>query len=111
MSQNIKYLICCLFFVAAIGSLGSLLPDAAAQSRIDFQREIEPIFARTCYQCHGPQKALGQLRLDLKASAMKGGISGPIIIPGNSKTSRLMRRILGEGDEMQMPLASEEVTA
>ena len=107
MSQNIKYLICCLFLVAAIGSLGSLLPDAAAQSRIDFKREIEPIFARTCYQCHGPQKALGQLRLDLRASAMKGGISGPIIIPGNSKTSRLMRRILGEGDEMQMPLGSD----
>ncbi|MCI0660529.1 MAG: DUF1549 domain-containing protein, partial [Acidobacteria bacterium] len=107
MTQNIKYLICCLFIIATTGSLIPLLPSVAAQSPIDFQREIQPIFAQTCYQCHGPKKALGQLRLDLKAFAMKGGISGPSIIPGNSKASRLMQRILGEGDEMQMPLGGD----
>src|SRR5262245_51681954 len=38
---------------------------------------------------------------------MKGGLSGPSITPGNSKTSRLMQRILGESDEMQMPLGGD----
>lgn len=102
-----QYLICCLFLVAATGGPRLLMPNATAQSQIDFKREIEPIFARTCYQCHGPQKALGQLRLDNKALAMKGGLSGPSIIPGNSKASRLMQRILGEGDEMQMPMGGD----
>ncbi|MCI0660837.1 MAG: PSD1 and planctomycete cytochrome C domain-containing protein [Acidobacteria bacterium] len=104
---HIKYLICSVFLVAATAVICSLVPNADAQSQIDFKREIEPIFARTCYQCHGPRNALGQLRLDVKALAMKGGLSGPSIIPGNSKESRLMQRILGEGDEMQMPMGGD----
>jgi hypothetical protein len=85
----------------------SLLPGAAAQNRIDFKRDIEPIFAQTCYQCHGSKKALGQLRLDVKRLAMKGGISGPSIIAGKSKESRLMQRILGEGGEARMPMGAD----
>jgi mono/diheme cytochrome c family protein len=107
MSRKIKFLICGLFAVAVSFNAVPFQPRAAAQSQIDFKRDVEPIFAQTCYQCHGAKKALGQLRLDVKSLAMKGGISGPSIIPGNSKASRLMRRILGEGDEVQMPLGGE----
>src|SRR5262249_17840183 len=59
--------------------------------------------AASCIRCHGPKRTRGQLRLDIKSRAMKGGISGPVIIPGNSKDSRLVKRILGEGDEPRMP--------
>src|SRR5262249_44952055 len=78
---------------------------ASAQSRrIDFRRDVEPILRANCYQCHGAKKSSAQLRLDDKELAMKGGISGAVIIPGNSKDSRLMKRVLGEGDEARMPL-------
>ncbi|MCI0388749.1 MAG: PSD1 and planctomycete cytochrome C domain-containing protein [Acidobacteria bacterium] len=107
MCRKIKYLICSFFLVAVSYSVVSLLPRAAAQTQIDFKRDIAPIFAQACYQCHGAQKAMGQLRLDLKMPAMKGGISGPSIVPGNSKSSRLMQRILGEGGEAQMPMGSD----
>jgi hypothetical protein len=85
----------------------SLLPGAAAQIRIDFKRDIEPIFAQSCYQCHSAKKAFGQLRLDVKQFAIKGGISGPGIIAGKSQESRLMQRILGEGDEARMPMGAD----
>ncbi len=75
------------------------------QDRVDFRKDIQPIFQRACYQCHGPKKAMGQLRLDDKKLATQGGISGRVIIPGDSRQSRLIRRILGEGDEARMPLA------
>jgi mono/diheme cytochrome c family protein len=107
MSRMIKFLICCLFAIAALYHVITFHPRAAAQSRIDFKRDVEPIFSQACYQCHSAKRALGNLRLDNKSLAMKGGFSGPSILPGNSKESRLMRRILGEGDEVQMPMGTD----
>ncbi|HKX31101.1 MAG TPA: DUF1549 domain-containing protein, partial [Blastocatellia bacterium] len=75
-----------------------------AQTRVDFLRDIQPILAANCYRCHGGSRASGQLKLDVKAMAMKGGISGAVIVPGSSRDSRLVHRILGEGDEQRMPL-------
>ncbi|MGH9769732.1 MAG: DUF1549 domain-containing protein, partial [Blastocatellia bacterium] len=107
MTRKIKLSIC----LAASLGLSAALSDGAfsrftsAQTRsIDFRRDIEPILRANCYQCHGEKKASAQLRLDNKQLAMKGGISGAVITPGNSKDSRLMKRILGEDDEARMPL-------
>jgi mono/diheme cytochrome c family protein len=75
-----------------------------AAQQVDFKRDIEPIFRESCLSCHGSSKALGQLRLDLKSRAMSGGISGAAIVPGRSGESRLVKRLRGEGSEVQMPL-------
>ncbi|MEO6725426.1 MAG: DUF1549 domain-containing protein, partial [Blastocatellia bacterium] len=110
MRRAIKLITTALFITAAAYFTASLLPFAAAQSqsgKVDFNRDIAPIFAASCNQCHGAKKAAGQLRLDVKAAAMKGGISGPSIIPSSSKQSRLLARLLGEGGEKQMPLGGD----
>src|SRR5262245_12471973 len=114
MRRKFKCLICILFFAVASYGLAWLIPDASAQTRsaarsrlrrsIDFKRQIEPIFARSCYQCHGEKKVMGQLRLDSPELAMKGGVSGPSIIPGDGKQSLLLKRILGAGGEARMPM-------
>ncbi|MBP6819937.1 MAG: PSD1 domain-containing protein [Acidobacteria bacterium] len=78
---------------------------------MDFARDIQPIFAASCYKCHGGAKASGQLKLDVKALAMKGGLSGAVIKPGSSKDSRLIHRILGEGGEQRMPLGGTALTS
>jgi hypothetical protein len=75
-----------------------------AAQQIDFKRDIEPIFRDSCVSCHGQSKAMGQLRLDVKSRAMMGGISGTAIVPGKGAESRLVRRLRGEGGEVQMPL-------
>src|SRR5262245_8235828 len=103
-----------LFLAVIVYGTASTIPGASAQKgsgprarlqqRVDFKRQIEPIFARNCYQCHGAKKAMGRLRLDDKESALKGGLSGVAIIPGDSKQSLLMKRILGEGDVARMPM-------
>jgi hypothetical protein len=114
MRRIFKCLVCILFFVVVAYGMAAMIPGASAQRvsaaratsqrRIDFKRQIEPIFARSCYQCHSAKKAMGQLRLDGKESALKGGLSGAAIIPGDSKRSLLVKRILGEGNEARMPM-------
>jgi hypothetical protein len=75
----------------------------AASSSIDFARDIQPILRTHCYECHGPTKQKHGLRLDLRAVALKGGETGPAVIPGNSAQSLIVRRLLGLDGEDQMP--------
>lgn len=107
MTQRIKLVIC---LAAAACLLVFSFHDStsqASQAKVDFNRDIEPIFAANCYQCHSAKKASGQLRLDAKAAAMKGGLSGAAIAPGNSKDSRLVHRLLGLNDEARMPMGGQ----
>jgi mono/diheme cytochrome c family protein len=120
MRRTFKCPICILFLAVIVYGTASMIPGASAQSgnaaraglrrRVDFKRQIEPIFARSCYQCHGAKKAMGQLRLDGKESALKGGLSGAAIIPGDGKQSLLVKRILGEGIEARMPMGGPPLT-
>ncbi|HKQ90260.1 MAG TPA: DUF1553 domain-containing protein [Blastocatellia bacterium] len=120
MRRTFKCPICILFLAVIVYGTTSMIPGEAAQSggaapaglqrRVDFKRQIEPIFARSCYQCHGAKKAMGQLRLDGKESALKGGLSGAAIIPGDGKQSLLVKRILGEGAEARMPMGGAPLT-
>ena len=111
MRRAIKLTVTGLFLFLAGHAATSLFSFVSAQGPIDFKRDIEPIFAASCFQCHGPKKAAGQLRLDVKTAAMKGGISGAIILPGNSKASILLKRILGEGGEARMPMGGDALKA
>lgn len=54
----------------------------------------QPILAQHCYECHGPEKQKNELRLDVRAAALKGGKSGkPAIVPGNAMASLLVEAI------------------
>ena len=54
---------------------------------VDFNRDIEPIFQNECYACHGPDQQMSGFRLDVPAEALKGGYSGPVILPGDSSSA------------------------
>lgn len=77
---------------------------AAAADEIDFHRDIEPIFKANCYECHSGPTPRSQLRLDIGASALRGGLGGKVILPGDGKGSRLIHRVRGQGGERRMPL-------
>lgn len=83
----------------------------AANQPVDFAQDIQPIFKSSCYGCHSGEKPKAQLRLDSKTLALKGGISGAVIVPGKSNDSRLIHRVLGQGDEQRMPLKGEALNA
>ncbi len=82
-------------------------PVAGTTAAVDFQRDIEPIFRARCYECHSGPKPQSQLRLDVGAAALKGGLGGKVILPGDAKGSRLLHRVRGQGGERRMPLQRE----
>lgn len=78
---------------------------SATAAPVDFVRDVQPIFVKHCYECHGDKKQKSGLRLDVKAAAMIGGDNhGPDIIPGKSKDSPLIHFLTtDDGDELMPP--------
>ncbi|HVY68353.1 MAG TPA: PSD1 and planctomycete cytochrome C domain-containing protein [Verrucomicrobiae bacterium] len=86
-------------------------PASSAGKTVDFAAEIQPIFAKSCYPCHGPEKQKGDLRLDIKSSAMQGGGSGKAIIPGHGADSLLIQLVSGaKGEDLWMPKRGDRLT-
>jgi len=84
---------------------------ARAEDRVDYPRQIKPIFAQNCYKCHGPSEQESDLRLDTAAGALTGGNSGPAVLPGKPDESLLILAITGTGDASPMPPEGERLTA
>jgi cytochrome c553 len=85
------------------------LPPAVPR-RVDFDKDVRPILAASCYSCHGDKKQKGDLRLDRKASVLNSGV----IKPGKSSDSDLIQRVAGLDASMKMPpkgpgLSAEQV--
>ncbi|MDP1592380.1 MAG: c-type cytochrome domain-containing protein, partial [Prosthecobacter sp.] len=83
---------------------------------VDFDREIRPLLQERCIECHGEKKQKGELRLDAKAFAFKGGHDGPAIVAGKIDKSPLYQRITHTDDKERMPpkgapLTSAQVSA
>jgi hypothetical protein len=71
---------------------------------VDYTRDVKPILAKHCASCHGATKPRGGLRLDTAAFALKGGVGGPAVVPGNSEESPLIEAVIREADADRMPL-------
>src|SRR5215217_1884075 len=77
-------------------SLASFQNDTtklSKQQEAELNTEVRAILAHNCYKCHGAEKVKGDLRLDGKHMAFKGGENGPVIVSGNAEESELYRRI------------------
>lgn len=72
-------------------------------SAVDYARDIRPILERRCHACHGRLKQKGGLRLDAGSLVHKGAKGGPVILPGKSAESNLIKRLLSQDDEERMP--------
>ncbi len=100
--------------LCSIPGLGQIEPSGqevvSGPEELDFERDIEPIFSQRCQHCHGPVEASGGLRLDSREPALKGGKTGPVIIPGDSSGSLLIQAVTGTGG-LAMPLQGEPLSA
>jgi uncharacterized membrane protein len=81
-------------------------------ARVDFAAEVLPLLAARCYECHGPDKVRGKLRLDdMDAVFDPAREQDWVIRPGDPGASELVRRIgLPAEDEDVMPAKGEPLT-
>jgi uncharacterized protein DUF1553/uncharacterized protein DUF1549/cytochrome c len=70
-----------------------------------FETKIRPLLVERCYECHSAraEKLKGGLFLDSKEGVLKGGDSGPAIVPGNPEKSLLIKAVRYTNDDLQMP--------
>ncbi len=84
--------------LAAATAAGDEAPTAE-QARF-FEAEVRPVLAAKCQKCHGPRQQRGNLRLDSRAAALRGGETGPAVVPGDVEESLLVEAIGYETLEM-----------
>ncbi len=86
----------------------------AAASPEYFEAKVRPVLAASCYDCH-TEESLGGLRLDSREGMLKGGKSGPAIVPGDPDKSLMIQAVRQTGDKLKMPkggrLKPDEVDA
>ncbi len=94
---------------AAWIALGVLIFSAltalpAPPDRLDFfEQRIRPTLVNECYECHGAKKQKGGLRVDYRDGLLKGGDSGPALVPGDAKKSLFIQSIRHEASDSKMP--------
>ena len=96
--KKILLLLCLL-----AGRAGAADPTPA---QLDFfENKIRPLLADNCYKCHSTQaeKVKGGLLLDSREGILKGGDSGPPIVPGDPEASLLIKAVRYTDPDLQMP--------
>ena len=83
----------------------SKLPPASDKKGVTYDKDIKPIFQKSCFKCHGPEKQKAKLRLDSLAAALKGSENGKVIEVGDSAKSILIHNVahIGEEDDWMPP--------
>ena len=76
---------------AAKGLQPILIAETKRSDAVDFEREILPMLKNNCLACHNQTKAKADLILETPQTILKGGESGPAVIPGKSAESLLLR--------------------
>jgi mono/diheme cytochrome c family protein len=88
------------------------LATPAVATELDFARDIQPLLARRCYACHGPDTQEAGLRLDDRAAATAELDSGATaVVPGDLATSEMLARITSTDHDLQMPPEGPRLTA
>src|SRR6266498_4546192 len=97
-------------------TLAKITPDQAktlpppANHKIDFAREIKPILESSCIKCHGRGRTRGDLSIETRDTLLKGGESGPAIVPGKSEESRVIELVAGLDPDSVMPQKGKRLT-
>ena len=83
-------------------AFGAEIPSEQAEF---FENKIRPVLAERCYGCHSTEsgKDKGGLLLDSRDAVLKGGDTGPALVPGDAAKSLLVKAIRRADPETAMP--------
>src|ERR1700679_3541914 len=89
ISPAMRHLTICL--IAFVFTGGGLRPEPAPNSpalppsanrKVDFVKDIKPLFEASCIQCHAKGKDKGGLSIETRESMLRGGEAGVVAVAG-----------------------------
>jgi hypothetical protein len=90
----------------------ALFPVLSVQAALDFEKDVRPLLAASCFKCHSGSSAKKQFQMDKPEEIVKKIGPDGYIVPGNPEKSEVMHRItLPEGDPDRMPPPNRGVKA
>lgn len=98
---------CLHLWIGFLALQPAMLLRALAGESVDFNRDVQPIFATHCLECHGPDSAgrKGGLRLDRREGLADDRGGYRILVPGKPESSELIARITHADPKERMPPA------
>ncbi|HXG46863.1 MAG TPA: c-type cytochrome domain-containing protein [Methylomirabilota bacterium] len=94
MKDAIRWIVAGAVVIQA-GSLG-------AQEKVTYADQVLPLVEQHCAKCHNPDKKKGDLDLTSHAAVLRGGGTGPVVVPGQPEASKLIK-VLTHAEEPTMP--------
>ena len=101
-----RLLIAVALLAAAARAAGTPGPAVLPPEQLAFfEAKVRPILIEHCHRCHsaGSEKLKANLRLDSRDAALRGGDSGPAVVPGDPEASLLIKAIRYHDGDLQMP--------
>ena len=97
---------------ALILTAAGLARAESTPETVEFNRDIRPILAENCFQCHGPDenKREADLRLDTPENVFQDRDGYSVIVPGDLQSSELFLRMTAKDESKRMPPADAERT-
>ena len=99
--------ICVTTAAAALADLelgdAAKLPPAAGKAGVTYEKDIKPIFEKSCLKCHSGEKPKGKFSMETLAKILKGGDEGASVVPGNSAKSALVHFAADLVKDSEMP--------
>lgn len=97
--------------IVIVGVLVVSHGTTTAETSVSFTQDVQPILAKHCYACHGPDDAEGGLRfIDAEAAFAEADSGEFAIVPGDVSASNLIARITSDDEYEQMPPEGDRLT-
>ncbi len=98
----------CLLVMLGEASMTRADEKPAAKDLDFFEKKIRPVLVAQCYECHSAEavtrgKLKGTLTVDTRAGLLKGGDTGPAIVPGKPGESLLLKALRHDASVSAMP--------
>jgi mono/diheme cytochrome c family protein len=81
--------------------------QVTATTGVSFSKDVLPLFKTNCESCHGSGQSQAGLKLTAYADVMAGSARGPVVVPGNAASSRLVELVTAG----QMPPGGSKLSA
>jgi mono/diheme cytochrome c family protein len=89
---------------SAKASTGPPVAATKTTASIEFARDIQPLFERSCVACHSGERAKGGFQVVNRAALLQGGKRGePVIVANHSDQSALLRFVTDQVEDLEMP--------